>query len=566
MGTVKRIQILDCYPDRAQFLLGQDVCILLELSDWEDGAQIQVVLASLGEAIEQKHLVEARKKDNGVWIAEAVFHQLACGGYGVDASVLDENTVVSTAFDVVEKQSNDIRYGFLSDFAKEDEGNFSDVELANKLHLNALQFYDWMWKHEELVADTAYYQDPLGREMSLIAICEKIKECKRYGIRPFAYGAVYAASHSLFEQHPDWALYKLDGEPMSFADWLIYMDTSKGSPWSGHIVEQYAKAVQKLGFQGIHMDTYGFPKNVWDYHNNKVALADTFPDLINRSQEAVTTLDQDAGVIFNAVNNWPVESIATSAQDAVYIEVWPPHDTYRDLYTLIREAKYMAKKPVLLAAYMKPFAHAETEQAIAAAENALLLTYAVISASGGHQLIFGEHNGVLCDSYYVKYATMRDCFVPYARTYCDFVVRYSQLLYNDTGMDISMTAAGGINEDIFFTTKQGNVGFSSCGEAEKVWTLIRESERYLVLQLINLVGIDTKWNEAKPTRPTKLENIQIEILMDRAVQSVYIASPDGLDCRAVPLDYSIEQRKNGQYIVANVPTLTIWNLIWVEIL
>lgn len=566
MRISEKIIILDCYPDQAQYIYGRDITIVTEIKGWRDGTKIEISLTWLSQTLVKKFVEEAEPLSDDTWRVTVTFQGLPCGGYGVDACVSGCTDVISTAFDVAENHSDDIRYGFLSDFAPEEGKDSSDVLFANKLHLNALQFYDWMWKHEKLVSNTVEYQDPMGRSMSLDTVMKKITDCKEWGIRPFAYGAVYAADRAFYEKHSDWALYKLNGKPIDFADeWLIYMNTSIGSPWTDHIVGEYADAVKTLGFQGIHMDTYGFPKNAWDYKKHKVALAKTFPDLINRSREAVTSIDPAGGVIFNAVNNWPVESIASSNQDAIYIEVWPPHDTYHDLYALIREAKYMAAKPVILAAYMKPFQSAQTPDEIEAAETSLLLANAVISASGGHQLVFGENSGILCDSYYVKYAKMRGSFIPSVRAYCDFVVRYKKLLYSYSAMDVSMTAANGINEDVF-SVQDPQIRFSSCGDADTVWTIVRESEKYLVLQFINLVGVDSKWNMQKPVRPIRQTNIKVEILMDRSIGGVYLATPDFLDCRPSALVYNVEQRKDGQYVIFEIPELDIWDLIWIEIM
>ena len=35
-----------------------------------------------------------------------------------------------------------------------------------------------------------------------------------------------------------------------------------------------------MGFEGIHMDTYGLPKHVWDAEGRPVELAEEFPGLI----------------------------------------------------------------------------------------------------------------------------------------------------------------------------------------------------------------------------------------------------------------------------------------------
>jgi dextranase len=289
--------------------------------------------------------------------------------------------------------------------------------------------------------------------------------------------------------------------------------------------------------------------------------------MIKKAKDAVVKVDAAAGVIFNAVNNWPMEFIANTEQDAVYIEVWPPHVTYHHLYSLIREAKFLGGKHVVLAAYMEPFKETKNMEDIIAAETALLLTNAVIQASGGTQLIFGETNGALCDSYYVNHATIREEFLPSIRLYCDFTVRYGKLLYDPKAMDISMTAANGINDDIKLTAVHNNsIKFSSYGEAGKIWSIIRESDRYLTIQLINLTNVNEFWNQPKYQRPEEIDGIQIDILMDTEIKGIYMATPDensGIPCK---LEYTLLQKDNGQHIVCNIAKLDIWNLVWIELI
>ena len=104
-----------------------------------------------------------------------------------------------------------------------------------------------------------------------------------------------------------------------------------------------------------------------------------------------------------------------------------------------------------------------------AAENAFRLAWAAISASGGTQLVLGEDRCALRDSYYVNHARLRDEFCPVAQKYCDFLVRYADLLYDDRGTDISRTASGGINEDVCFSG--GDCEFSTDGAGGTVWSI-----------------------------------------------------------------------------------------------
>ena len=51
---------------------------------------------------------------------------------------------------MVSDRRTEIRYGFLSDFSSGD-GDRLDVEWMRDLHLNAVQFYDWMYRHDRLL-------------------------------------------------------------------------------------------------------------------------------------------------------------------------------------------------------------------------------------------------------------------------------------------------------------------------------------------------------------------------------------------------------------------------------
>src|SRR5579883_2747118 len=88
----------------------------------------------------------------------------------------------------------------------------------------------------------------------------------------------------------------------------------------------------------------------------------------------------DARVIFNLVENWPLETVAPTTPDAVYIEVWPPYTSYCDLQQLILGARQLApEKQVILAAYLAPLQNAQGEELLRA-ETATSLASAAIWA------------------------------------------------------------------------------------------------------------------------------------------------------------------------------------------
>lgn len=532
---------IKCSLNKTQYLLGENVVVEIH----SDCVVISIKLFKLEHEILADYTIE----ENTITIPN-----MPLGGYGI--SVTTNEGIWEGAFDVVNDYREVIRYGFLSDFSRNDIDS-CDVDWIRDLHLNAVQFYDWMYRHDQLLPPTLEYEDPLGRKMSVEAILKKIRKCKEYGIRPIAYGAIYAATNSTFDVHPEWGMYTMDGEPMTFANWLYYMNIEETSGWSSHILEEYKKAIH-FGFSGIHMDTYGFPKRVWNQNGHPVDLANEFSNLIDNASIAVRTEDVSGGVIFNAVNNWPMEAIAKSDQDAVYIEVWPPHDSYYDLYSLIRTARLCSGKNVVLAAYLKAFQHKDLD----AAERSFRFSWATICASGGTQLVLGEEHGLLRDSYYVNYTTLRPSFLPVVQNYCDYLVRYADLLYNDYGVDISKTASGGINEDICF--ESDSCVFSPNGKADTVWTIIRESEKRLTIHLINLMGNDDLWNHEK-SEPREATGIKIKLRLDRAVSHFCAASPDNPSLQAYSLAYACQQTNEGRQYTVDVPSLQYWTTVWVQL-
>ncbi|MBN3490108.1 hypothetical protein JV173_01135 [Acholeplasma equirhinis] len=541
--------------DKAQYLNKESVlCTVYGLKDLDN--KISVELYNLHQKVDVNYFHKYVIKDE---IIELVFElsMVKVGNYGLHIHINDE--VLILAFDVVNHYKEAFRYGFLSDF-KPNDGDQNDLDYIKDLKLNAVQFYDWMYRHDDLIAPSEHYLDPLGRETSLTVIKDKVNYARKLGVRPFAYGAVYAGTKELFLKHQDWALYTREKEPMIFADWLYFMNVTHQSPWSNHIVKEFYKSMNELGFMGIHMDTYGFPKVGEDYEGNEVRLYEELPKLIDQAADEAAKISQEHGVIFNAVNNWPIDSVAQTKQDASYIEVWPPHNSYLDLYQLIRRARQIGHKNVVLAAYMHPFKDAVKLHEVEAAERSLLLTQAVIMASGGTQLVYGEDESILCDSYYANYRKLRKEFLPAVYRYTDFIVRYASLLYNDSGYDISMTATDGINNDYQFSHPE--VKFSANGKENTIWTILRERQKRVTIHLINLVNQNDRWNEPK-NELVDIKNIDLKIFINRKIKGIYTASPDdNLQAQSIPFEVVHKDKQNGYHLL--IDNLKVLRSVWIE--
>ena len=602
-----QIIIEDAYPDKATYHPGQDALIIVRLRN--DGVadysgSVIARLFWLTDEITETHMPLTLARDETCDLRLKMDVPVTdFRGYGVDIEVTDEAghsvACTTTALDVLSDWPLAPRYGFFADFSANEPDTVGRVTQLSKYHINVVQYYDWMYRHYQLLPPDGQteFVDALGRKLSLETVRRKIELGHERNMAALAYGAVYGAEPEFVDKHRDLALYKADGTPESIENLFYTMDIRRGSPWHDLIINEYVKAVTDMPFDGIHMDQYGFPKSafVGSADGPAVFLDEHFGPLIDDSARAVQEAKSSAKVIFNCVNDWPTERVATSDQAAIYIEVWSPHDSYSDLRRLILKAKEAAsgQKQIILAAYMSPLLNAKPEM-LESAEVATRLTTATIFANGGFHLLMGEGDGALDDPYYPKYATLRPEFANVMRRYYDFFVRYENWLVDPALEDISEDALGTRSGDPRPTgsgdprptgsgdpcpTESGDPcptgsgglrqteGLVSLGVANyghrgrkgEVWTLVHEGPDLLTINLVNLTGLVNDYWNLLHQPPTTLEEFSVEL--DLAAEAVYLASPDCDGGRAIRLEANVTAGRT-QFVV---PRLEYWNLIIVQL-
>lgn len=467
--------------------------------------------------------------------------------YGVEARILSSSAEVAKVSTAVNIGGHVVRYGFLSDFLLEDE---QDMESLAKYHIDHVQFYDWSYRHDTLVPPTDDFTDMMGKHNSLPAIKTKIAACHARGMLAMAYGAVYAASRAFWEAHRDWGLYACAGQPMVFIGIFYYMDIQ--SPWREHLFRQYVEAVEHVGFDGIHMDTYGEPKHALSATGELRELGNALPALIADADAAMQKAGQLSHLIFNNVGVWPVEATRDQPQDAVYMELWLPMDRLRHLREAVRLAE-PANKPVVLAAYPAPFRTETPEQALYGE----LITSFAIALCGATQLFLGEKDAVVTQGYYADYTRLNAWQTEKIKAYQDFFVRYQELLFDRTLKEVSLTHSGWDNQEY-----RCDVPFSVEGEAGKLWLTFREEGERRLIGLMNLCGCDNDcWNRGKD-KPIPQENITLHVLMLKQAQTAWFATPDdglgtaqALECHCTEVDF-------GMDVEIVIPRLDIGALIW----
>lgn len=466
-------------------------------------------------------------------------------GYGLDAVLSDSQGNVlahrSSGFDVLNHWTETPRYGFLSDFAPGRDDERATMGHLLRYHVNALQFYDWMYRHDTLLPPQETYVDPLGRELSLATVRRLIDAAHSHNIAAMPYTAVYAASIPFYEEHPEWALYQADGTPHFFGEnFLAYMDPRPGSPWTKHLLAEFDRVLRETAFDGIHLDQYGEPRLAYDAGRQSFALEEPLAALIEATKDLVSARRQEGAVVFNCVRNWPVAEVAPTGQDLVYIEVWEPYVTFADLHRLVVQAQQVGGgKPVVLAAYIDP-----------AWEHNMRLMDAIIFASGGGRIELGEQGKVLADPYFPNHKPMTPEVAEAMRRLYDFAVRYQDVIgprsHHEGQAQVTVAEA------------------DSGPQPGSVWPIVRCGEGFTAISLVNLCQVTHGRWDREVGAPDTLRHVQVSVQGIGGVQQVWWASPDGDSLEAQTVEATVHDGVDGQRLTFALPSLSYWDLVVVE--
>jgi dextranase len=250
-------------------------------------------------------------------------------------------------------------------------------------------------------------------------------------------------------------------------------------------------------------------------------------------------------LVFNNVNDFPTWSTAGAPQDAVYVEVWPPHDRLEHLGALVERAK--AGKPVVLAAYLSSYRSGE----VAAME----LELATVFSHAGTCLLHGEEDAILVDPYYVDHAHMDRAAVDATRALYDFAVRYGDLLFDPRLVDVTRSYLGGVNKEI---SVEAPVPVATDASAGTLWTRALVSDTRRVLSLIDLSAQEgTEWDAPRvPGKPR--EGMVVSFERAGPAPRIYVASPAAP--RALELEATLVDGRD----VVRLPPWVTWALVWAD--
>lgn len=488
-------------PDRASYEPGQPVVIELSAPAPVDGT---AVVSRLNETVRTVPVAAlATMVDLGSFDR---------GGYGVR---IGEET---TAFDVLENAFERPRYGFVVNLT--DQVDVPAVSrFFRRLHLDLAQFYDWAYRHSQLLPPQAHYVDPLGQERDLGTVDRMAEALADGGTTPLGYSAVYAIGSSEVADWSDSLLLRSDGEPYRLGeDFLVLVDPAEPR-WLEHYLGQLESVLEGTALRGFHLDQYGWPKFATRGDGTRIDLSASFVALI----EAVRERMPHARFMFNNVNDFPTLAMAPAPQDATYIEVWAPHTELQDLATLATNARAARPEhPPILSAYLSCYREDE-----ARANEAAALVMATVFSHGASHLLLGEDGHALTDPYYPRNHALAESSIDFFAGWYDFAVRYGDLLFDPMAQDVTESFTGGINEDVVFESVGANgIEFSTKAVPGTIWTRVVRTPLGLVIHLVNLVAqTETVWDAGKnPPEPQVGASLALSVVREDA--GVWFASVD----------------------------------------
>jgi dextranase len=520
---------------KTSYLLDED----LVLSDLPAGTARVVARSAAGS------VWEAGAVGTDMDLSTVVLSGIAAGTHAVevwsaDGQLLDEELTTVTAH----PGDNPVP-GFATSF---DEASTERViDWLRALRCTVVQVYDWMASYSAPLGPPQGWADPLGRPISRVALRRLIDGIRGLGAVAQAYSPVYAVDPTFAADHPNWLLYRGDGQPESLGDLLQLADP--GCPeWQQHWLATYGGAADELGFNGFHLDTYGYPRAALDADGDPVDLASGYAAFV----DAVRAGRPRDVLSFNQVNGVPRAFSPPTAPGFRYVEVWPPNGQWRHLEGLLaRSAGSGPRQGDTLAIYPPVW---ESERA--AALRTVVLSQAIATVLGANALLYGDVAGVLRHPYYPNHEQL------------DIDEQREVLTWNRFALRCRDLFAGSLDTSWYEIHDENGavaVAWSGTVSPEPVggvlFARVVHHGDTTIVSLLDLTGSsDGSW--ASPTLPGSCRQVTITMLVNTpelcSVEAAVLGIGGG---RFHPVSHVETAHREGRAIQIDVPLIAGWSVV-----
>ncbi len=488
-------------------------------------------------------------------------------GYLAEIFVVENQVDVvlaSIAIDVSSEWTKFPRYGFLSKFPEMTSQSVSNI-LDNLLRhrINGIQFYDWHFDHHKPLAGEVYqpaavWKDIANRDNYFSTVKAYISGARSRGIKSMSYNLAYGALNSAAADgvSEEWYLFKNSNHtekdyhplPAPMFRSNIYLTDPSNVAWQNYLAGRNNDVYQVLDFDGFHIDQLGNRnQNLYNYNGQVVDLPPAFNSFVYAMKNATPSKYH----VMNAVNQYAQQQIAASPVDFLYSEVWNPNNSFQQLAQIIsdNDAFSANTKNSVLAAYMN--------YDLASGQGffntpGVLLTNAVILSFGGSHLEMGEH--MLGKEYFPNNnlqmrGDLRDAMV----AYYDFQTAYQNILRDGGEMN---------HLSVQCTDNKFQVSAwpPQLGKVAAFGRLLNDKQVVHLISFGSATSMLWRDNNGTQPYPQRYNDIALNISSERAVKSIWFASPDHRHGIPVPLEFT----QSGEKVSVRIPELYFWDMIVLE--
>jgi len=355
-GSGLGVQLGNAWTDKSRYNPGELVTVTVETSG---SGQVEFSLVRLGNVIDHSTIFAAGEEEVS-WTFTPPTDDFT--GYFIHIDT--EASSAQTAIDVSSTWNRFPRLGYLDLYdvnMMPAEYTETVEQLSRDYHLNALQFYDWMWRHEEPVqldangdlvdTWTAWNGDVIAPE----TVIGLIDAAHLINVAALPYSMSYAALQGFEENgvNADWRLrYRNGGTDWKFEmlpnepDTTLWIMNPENQEWVNHIAAQYLKQINLLGFDGTHIDQLGnwggsSDGGMDDISGSPVDIPKGFDNIVSTTKN------------FNAVDGFAGDWLAGGESDYLYTELWENHESYAQVQNyLATQRESSGGKSAVVAAYL----------------------------------------------------------------------------------------------------------------------------------------------------------------------------------------------------------------------
>jgi len=495
----------------------------------------------------------------------ASFAGLAGGTYSIEALAADESVLAEELTTVGAHAGERPVHGFATSF--DDESTPAVLDWLQELRCTVVQIYDWMSEYTAPLGPEAGWRDPSGRPVSFGALRTLAAGIREQGAVAHAYAPVYAADLDFAAAHPEMMLYQGDGSVERFFD-MIKIANPANKEWQSHFAASYGSAADRIGFDGFHIDTYGYPRSPLDAGGQPVDLRVAYEEFLT-SFRAARPADQ---VSFNQVNGVPSAVMLPEGPGFRYCEVWAPNDGWRHLEGLMDRSAGRAgllgpglsEGPLMrgsIACYPPVWGTNDPNGPVSgpAREGSLrtvVCTEAVATCLGSSALLFGDVRAVLCDPYYPKHERLSATEVTTVLAWHRFALRYRDLFLE--GEDTSWYDVGDDNGAVTLGW-DGPVRPEPVGGT--VFGRVVRSDDCIAVGVVDLTGsANGSWSE--PTGVGRCQSVRARVLLDEPESwkaDVAVLGRSGDRFTAVP--FTVVEHREGRAAELEVPLGSGWSVL-----